>query len=285
MIGYQYFVDAETCWRGNQGGILPISPGLSLKDIDDESAQDILKRHGGLFLRWETEFDCSQKYPWWHIIKDSGCAIGDLSRNTRNQVRRGLKAYHCTRLEIGEVLGEGYDVYSLAYERYQTHEIKYSRKRFEAAITSLPKSSEFWGARESASGRLVGFAENYVEASTCFYNTLWFSPESLKEYASYALFFEMNRHYLEDREFHYVSDGARSLSHATEIHDFLVRKFGFRKAHARLHVTYTPWLRIAVRLLYPFRRIFSAVPTDIFRRASILLKQEEVCRRCQERTS
>jgi hypothetical protein len=90
----------------------------------------------------------------------------------------------------------------------------------------------------------------------------------------------MNRHYLEERKFRYVSDGARSLSHDTQIHDFLESKFGFRKAYARLHVVYAPWLDASVAAAFPFRNLIKKMPFSPFKKASILLKQEEIRREC-----
>lgn len=92
----------------------------------------------------------------------------------------------------------------------------------------------------------------------------------------------MNRYYLEDRGCQYLSDGARSLSHTTQIHDFLESKFGFRKAYARLHVVYTPWLGIVVATFYPLRKLICKVPYGPFKKASILLRQEEIRRQCAE---
>lgn len=239
-----------------------------------------MKDHRALFLRWESDFDQSEEGDWWHIIKDSDTSMDALSGNTRSKTRRGLKVFKCEPLTRDTVLAEGYEVYTSAFARYDTHEQKISCKEFNEAVRSLPQQSEFWGVREKISGRLVAFSENYVEDDFCFYNTIWFDPNSLKKYSSYALFYEMNRHYLEYRSFSYVSDGAKSLSHATHIHDFLVAKFGFRKAMARLHVVYSPWIGCAVAITYPFRKWIEKIPLKSFKKVSILLRQEEVRRQC-----
>lgn len=278
MIGYHFVKCRGLTWRDNQGGLFPLSPPPLFESMDLKEARQLMRDSGALFVRWESDFDRLPQGKWWHVIKDEGYDLADLSANTRSKVRRGLKVYCCKPLTRDEVLSEGHDVYVKAFSRYATHERQFSRCEFEKALRSLPKKTEFWGVREKDSGLLVAFSENYVETDVCFYNTIWFDPDSLRKYSSYALFYEMSRYYLEGRSFRYVSDGARSLSHGTEIHDFLIAKFGFRKAYARLHVTYTPWLGVLVKAIYPFRFWIARVPLKPFKKATILLSQE-TCRR------
>lgn len=280
MIGYEVIAHLKTHWRDNQGALFPLTPPCMLTSCSDADARSVLESHGKLFVRWESSFDQGQKTAWWHIIKDGPAALSDLSSNTRSKVRRGLKAFDCASISRDKVLSEAYDVYKSAFARYETHENEFSRNEFLDAVKALPDQTEFWGVRDKVSGALVAFSENYVEADVSFYNTIWFEPSALRKYSSYALFYEMNRHYLEERKFRYVSDGARSLSHDTQIHDFLESKFGFRKAYARLHVVYAPWLRVAVAVAFPLRDLIAKVPLGPFKKASILLKQEEVRRDC-----
>lgn len=280
MIGYEFIVHLQTHWRDNQGALFPLSPPCMLKSCSDVDARSVLESHDKLFVRWESAFDQGHHTAWWHIIKDQAVTLSDLSSNTRSKVRRGLKSFDCASISRDTVLSEAYEVYKSAFARYETHEKEFSRNEFLNAVKALPDQTEFWGVRDKVSGALVAFSENYVEAEVSFYNTIWFEPSALRKYSSYALFYEMNLHYLEERKFRYVSDGARSLSHDTQIHDFLESKFGFRKAYARLHVVYAPWLRVAVAVAFPLRNLIEKVRLGPFKKASILLKQEEIRREC-----
>lgn len=280
MVGYEHSVFFKAHWRKNQGGLFPLSPPLMLADFSANAAHELLKSQKSLFIRWESGFDLPYKTSWWHIIKDDTAALHDLSSNTRSKVRRGLKSFGCEKITRDIVLSEGYKVYRNAFARYDTLEEEIPEARFLDAVKSLPEQTEFWGVRDKSNGALVAFSENYVESEVCFYNTIWFEPSALRKYSSYALFYEMNRYYLEDRSFRYVSDGARSLSHDTQIHHFLESKFGFRKAYACLNVVYSPWLGAAVFVAFPFRRLIERVPFSPFKKASILLAQEEIRRQC-----
>ena len=280
MIGYLSAVVDGVCWRENQGGLFPLSPPRMLTAFSEGSALELLKRQGDFFVRWESDFDKNGCPPWWHIVKEGATDLSDLSSNTRSKVRRGLKAFDCKPISRDTVLGEGYEVYRNAFARYETHEKEFSEVEFVGAVKAMPDQTEFWGVWNKNNDALVAFSENYVEAEVSFYNTIWFEPSALRKYSSYALFYEMNRHYLEERKFRYVSDGARSLSHDTQIHDFLESKFGFRKAYARLHVVYAPWLDASVAAAFPFRNLIKKMPFSPFKKASILLKQEEIRREC-----
>ncbi len=195
-------------------------------------------------------------------------------------IRKASKSYEVRRINAEQIIRMGYRVYVKAYGRYETHEPMFSEDEFCKAVQKLPNKTEWWGVFDRETERLVAFSENYVESETCFYVTMWIDPEAMAKFAGYLLFHEMEIHYLQDRKFKYVSDGSRSLSHDTNIHNFLIQKFNFRKAYARLHIVYTPWLWAVVAVAYPFRNLIKKVPVDLFKKATILLKQEEIRREC-----
>ena len=88
----------------------------------------------------------------------------------------------------------------------------------------------------------------------------------------------MNHYYLEEKNFLYVNDGARSIAHETNIQSFLVEKFKFRKAYCRLNIAYRKDIAIIVKILYPFRKIISTFNFSIANKIVVLLKQEEIRR-------
>ncbi len=88
----------------------------------------------------------------------------------------------------------------------------------------------------------------------------------------------MNKYYLNEKNFLYVSDGARSLSHQTNIQDFLIRKFRFRKAYCRLHIVYRKDIEFLVNVLYPLKNIIYKSNNKILQKIGVLLKHEEIRR-------
>lgn len=76
-----------------------------------------------------------------------------------------------------------------------------------------------------------------------------------KHYPYFGLLYEMNKYYLGEKGYLYVSDGWRSITEHSGIQPFLEKNFLFRKAFCKLRVYYTLWFGIAVKLLYPFRHL------------------------------
>ena len=103
-------------------------------------------------------------------------------------------------------------------------------------------------------------------------------PNYLKLYPSYALFYTMNQYYLDEKRFDYVNDGARSISHETNIQEFLIKKFKFRKAYCNLNIIYSPKIKFILSIIYPFKSIISLLKFGPFVKINILINQEEIRR-------
>jgi len=281
MIGFKSIVYAGVVWRRHYGVLVPLQmPHAIPNKLSKQKVKLGLLRTGSMLARWEELFDQVGDSEWWHVIKDTPENLSTLSANTRSKVRRGLKSYQVAPENREVVVNEGYEVYRSAFGRYQTFERALSNSEFQEAIESLPSQTEFWAAKCLTTGNMVAFSENLVRDEAVFYDTIWFDPAALKGYVGYALFHEMNKHYLNDRRFRYVSDGARSISHQTNVHQFLQEKFGFRRAYARLRVAYAPGIGLAVALLYPFRRWIDKSTLSFLQKIAVLLEQERIRRAC-----
>ena len=96
----------------------------------------------------------------------------------------------------------------------------------------------------------------------------------LKNYSSYVLYFSMNKYYLNENNFKYVNNGTRSISHQTNIHDFLIDKFKFRKAYCKMEIEYAPKIKILINNFLILSYFFSLIPLNIFRKIYVVLYQE-----------
>ena len=281
MIGYQYFRYGEIDWRRHHGALVPLGMPHVNKSLKTWGARRLVVTHRALFVRWEDQFDQqSSGGEWWHVIKDQLEDFDVLSRNTRSKIRRGIKRFEAGLTRREKILSEGYKVYKSAFERYQTFERIYSEDSFQQSIIDLPVETEFWSVRDRVSGQLVAFSENIVRDGACFYDTMWFQPDALRAYAGYLLIHEMNKHYLNERKLHYISDGARNISHKTNVHGFLEQKFKFRRAYARLRMVYFPGVGILVKILYPVRRLFTDRSISLLQKIAVVLEQERIRRTC-----
>lgn len=280
MIGYSFFEEKSIFWRKHQGAIIPLSMPHSLNVVTKKDAKEVLKKNRGQLIRWESNFNKSTSSEWWHIIKDTPETIENLNKKVRYTIKKGCANYRIVPCECSFIVNNGYTVYKNAFQRYKTFERVFSECEFKSNLLSLPKETEFWAVFEKNNNKLVAFSENLVRDNACFYVSMWYEPESLKNFASYALFHEMNKHYLNERKLAYVSDGARSISHQTGIHEFLISKFGFRKAYADLNVIYQPVLSLAISAIYPLHSLFKYGNWSIFQKISIVLEQERIRRSC-----
>lgn len=266
-------------WRLYQGALIPdVAPHEPVR-LTESDSRDLLKRSGAYFIRWISDFDCGHETAFWHVIKDTPVAMESLSANTRSKVRRGLKHCHVTRIGAETIAVEGYRVYRNAFDRYRTFKSLLEPTDFRDAILRLvdDPSWEFWGVRNSE-GRLIAYSQNHIRDGACDYSTIKFDPEFLKLYPSYALFYSMDAYYLNHRKLRYVDDGARSISHETNIQTYLIQTFRFRKAYCRLHVVYSRKVGILISILYPFRKIIASLKHPIAGKLGVLLKHEEIRR-------
>jgi hypothetical protein len=83
-----------------------------------------------------------------------------------------------------------------------------------------------------------------------------------KLYPSYALFHVLSDHYLNICGFNYISDGYKTVLHASDIQLFLIRKFGFAKVLLHLHVVFRKPYGL-IKLFYPFLKVIPFIPHSL----------------------
>ena len=69
------------------------------------------------------------------------------------------------------------------------------------------------------------------------------------------------------------------MIHKSNYQDYLMKNFGFRKAYCKLHIQYRPLMKLAVNMLYPFRKLFYKMKgRGPVRMVRAVLKMEEIHR-------
>jgi len=261
-----------TVWRKYNGAILPEFPPHLI--VETEHLDREIKENRVFLARWISDFDCGEKTRFWHVICDCKIGLSDYSRNTRSKINRGLRHSEVRIIDVNTIIHFGYDVYISAFNTYKTYLKAKTKEEFIQQIKKTQSDWEFWGV--FFEGVLIAYSKNKIVDSYCEYASLKFHPDYLKYYSSYALVYSMNNYYLNEREFKYVDNGARSISHDTNIQDFLIQKFKFRKAYCQLHVLYNKYIRIIISILYPFRFLLKFIKIGPFRQINIVLYQEEI---------
>jgi hypothetical protein len=264
-------------WKYYHGALLPQSAPHIKIELKKEEEQKLLKLSKAYFLRYVSNWDKEEESQFWYVIKDNFGGLEELSANSRSKVRRGLN--HCIVKKVTQevIANEGYKVYKHALKNYNTYIEPADKKTFIKTILAS-RMCDFWAVYKKDEDRMIAYSQNAIEENSVNYSTIKFHPEYLKLYPSYALFFTMNQYYLEEKNFLYVNDGAKSISHNTNIQTFLIDKFKFRKAYCKLHIVYRWDIGLAVKVLYLFKSFMPQINSKIFNKVSVLLKQEEIRR-------
>mgnify|MGYP001319834561 CR=1 FL=1 len=263
-------------WQKYNLGLIFKPPHVEVKNEVKKIKASISLLKGVLFARWTSDFDCNKNTEFWYVIKDGFEGFEELSSNTRSKTRRGLKKFDVELIDRSLLKDLGYRVYESAFKRYQTHMNPLNKKQFQNELENQDSSWEYWGVFDKKTSELVAYSQNQILDKSCDYSRIKLNPNFLKFYPSYALFYKMNEYYLSEKKFKYVNDGARSISHETNIQSFLVDKFKFRKAYCKLHLEYSIFIKLFLDIVKPFERIFDLVPLNLFKKVSILIKQEKI---------
>ena len=127
---------------------------------------------------------------------------------------------------------------------------------FVEKVNSMPKDIEFRVLYDRETGKMEAFVENIVQDKECFMSTMWLDPLAMKKNAGYTFFNEILVEYINLRNFKYVSDGSRNISHETGIHEFLRTKFNFYNLPMKINVIYNPLIYPFIKICYLVKGIF-----------------------------
>ena len=218
-----------------------------------------LKR-GGLLVRNTYDFDCQEETGFWNLIKDQFEGLEELSSNTRNRVLKSQENLDFRLIDFSLVESEGYPILKATFDDYATTDRPMNRKIFNDYLQHCKsKDYDYWGIFDKKNDQFIGFCANHVWNEAAEYGTIGILPEYKHNgtFPYYGLFYTMNKYYLQEKGFRYITDGTRSITEHSNIQDFLIEKFNFRKSYCRLVIYYRLWLKLAVKMLYPFRKSLS----------------------------
>lgn len=241
-------------WAFSKKGISYQLPPYQKVDVCTNALFNHFKK--GLYIRWDSDFDQCDNQDYYHVIKDGDFSMEMLPSKTRNMIRRCLKTCSVQIVDCERVVsGGGYDVYLSETRRYEKN-----------GFAQKPKTKEQWanGMAEAATkgydiwsveleGKTICYSmcrkqEKHVNMVTwkCDYeNYNHFYP-------SYGLVYKMVEYYLSQEDIKYVDDGGRSLTEHSAVQDFLISKFGFRKAYTKLNAVFRWWIYLPLMIISPF---------------------------------
>lgn len=261
-------------WMKYQGALIPATAMPVHLDLSRVDAEQALKKTGALFLRF-TNRPSEQETNWWYMV----CRHYDITKvssNTRSKIHRGLKRLLVEPVAPSWLADNAYDCHVKSYQRY-SYASPQSESDFRRLLLSMENQSLFNVWRCVKKDEVLGYILCLCEHDGVFMHTIDITPEGLHDYAAYAMLHCVLDYYVNKKKLA-VSNGSRSISHATEMQDFL-QKFGFMREYCQLHVVYRRDVAVAVRVLYPLRKILRAFEIlPIVHKVSAVLYQEQILR-------
>ena len=231
------------------------------KLLTKKESENLLKK-GGLFVRNIYNFDCEEETSFWFIIKDKLEDISELPFSARRNIRRALRFYNIRKINLKEFSEIAFPIITSAQKSYKIRCHVTNKNEFNDMIRKYETENdkEFWVVEKKENKEAVAVAINRIKENSCEYDDMKCKPEALKDrtYPYYGLIYIMNRHYLEEKKLRYVSDGSRTVSEHSNIQEFLMHNFGFRKAYCKLHIFYKWWFFVVIKVLFPFRNMLTS---------------------------
>ena len=226
----------------------------------DKEAYDNLLRMGGFLVRNTYAFDCREETCFWYVIKDRFGGLEELPSRVRNKIRHAFDSFEYRPIPFDTLKENGYQIIQETYADYAVHDREMNQKVFMEYLDQCQEQHfDYWGIFDKETQQMVGFCTVTIWDRCCEYGVTGILSKYKKGsyYPYYGLYHCLNQHYLEQLQFKYVSDSARTITEHSQIQDFLIQNFNFRKAYCQLEVHYKGWMRLAVKMLYPFRKIIT----------------------------
>ena len=266
-------------WRYYNHAAVPTCSPHEMPDLTPIKDGSIWNMKGQpLLARYITDFDCNSVTSFWHIVKDGPFRLEELSKNYQKHIRKALERCEPRRINAKDYAEQIWEVTEAAYARYENADNEKSYEEFMEALKE--DTDEYWGAFSRETGELTGWM-------SCENNGTWSETKKAKyhpELQSYnrpsdVLHYAVLNYYLNELGQKYITSGTRSINHKTNVQDYKINHWNFRKAYCKVHVIYNPKIKWIIKLLYPVRGIFYLFDSiTLIHQFNSLLKLEELTR-------
>lgn len=227
--------------------------------LQEHEWKDLLKQ-GGMMVRNTYDFDIPKETQFWYIVKDHFESLDGLKPRVRNKIRHANNYFEYRLIPYDQFEREVFPILEDTFAHYKVHDRTMNRDVFSDYLKYCQQRRfDYWGIFLKETDKMVGFCtvNNWNDCCEYGYSGIYSNYKSHGYYPYYGLYHHLNGYYLDKQGFRYVSDSARSITNHSEIQDFLIQNFNFRKAYCHLAVHYNWWMKIAVKILYPFRGIIT----------------------------
>lgn len=208
----------------------------------------------GIMIRNVYDFDSKDETEFWYIIKDQ-LDEENYPKKTKKYIAKANSKLKIGQISKAQMLTEAYDVYLSAFTKYVVKSNPLDKLDFIQMISNHDNRYEYWGCTDLETGKLVAFSICFVHDGICECDTSKANPDYLTGYYPlYGLYAARNQEYLGKRKLNYIITSARSITQHSNVQDFMIEKFNFRRAYCKVQMEYMWWLRIIIDILYPLRK-------------------------------
>lgn len=207
-----------------------------------------------LMARWSDDWNCGYETEWWYCIKSDQFDIDSLKAKRRYEINKGIRNFDVKIINPINYIQDIYNVFLSAYLEYP------SIYRPNISIEQIRKDCFYWSKNNIVIGcfndqkKIVGCSILTKHFDYMSFNVLRVDPRYQKLGINFAIVFFICRHFINDENVYYISDGERNIRHITAFQDFLIKYFQFKKIYCRLNIKYNPFVKILINILFPFRK-------------------------------
>lgn len=264
-------------WKVYRNVLIPDIPPNCEPDENLFDIIKMLKRTNCFMARWTSDYDSSKYREFYYVICDEFNNVDKIeSKSLRKEIRTGLEKNKIKLIDKKSLIQYGYDVYINAHKNYNTNITSMNKDEFERMVLDLRANIDIWGVYNNK--KLVAWSIVEVYTKYCNYKTVKYDPNFLKENVSAALNYTRNEYYLKHQKKEFVLNGTVSLNHDTNVQDYLIKKFNYKKKYCKLNIVYKWYIKFFIIILYPIRNLFYRKKSGIFSKIAVLLRHEEICR-------
>jgi len=266
--GVPLFEAGGNWWQLYRRSLVPATTVPCYRRLSEESARELMRKSSAPLIRYSSD-PCDEPTEWWYTICDR-YDPGSLSGKTRNKINKGRRDCRIAIVEAGWLESNGYSCYVAAHTRYEGVRPAPEHVWREEVRASAGGPVEYWAI--FVGEKLAGYCKCVVEGDQVATAAGKYDPAFFKHRTVNGLVGAQLEHYVRDQG-RTVTNGNRAILHDTNIQEFLF-DHGFRKQFCRLNVHYSAGLGLAVRGLYPWRRLVSKLPGKADPVKALLLQEE-----------
>jgi hypothetical protein len=262
--------------------ISTLPPHANISYSDAKKALKVNKI--AIFARYTSSFDCGFETDWWYCICDKVVDLDSMKAKQRSEIKKGLKNCYTKLINVNETIEDLWETYLSACLKYDNNNQNLDKEKYVNQMLGLDyETNDLWGVFNRETDQLIGYAiitkKDYDNKKCASYMVLKYRPDFLSLGSSGCLIYDTTNYYLKDLDYSYVYNSERSIRHDTNIQNYMIKLFGYRKAYCRLNIIYKPHIKMIVSMIYLFRAIINRLPKNkLVLTLLALIVQEEAAR-------